>query len=194
MSIYKEKFGPEYQNLVGMNSPTDLHRNSLELVDVLLEKNILKNNIKVFEIGAAGCRNLKYINDYNPNIELFANDLHKEASMKNCHEFIKDKVNFYEKDTLSLFKDMDIKVDLLIASDHLMHIDTESVNIIVNLINTKWKPHYVLLREVKSSGHKPNRTFPRLHHNFNFFSYKEVLYRNSITNPDLYYVKLFEIK
>jgi hypothetical protein len=193
MSLFIEKFDEAYQDLVGINSPSQLHRNSLELLDILLEHELILDGIKIFEIGAGGCRNLKYINDYNPNVLLFANDLHKEASLNNCHPSIKSKVQFYEMDTFSLINENELEVDVLIASDHLMHIDPETTGLIVEQICKKWKPKYILLREVTEWGHKPLRVYPRFHHKFQWDGYELLTHRASITDPHLYYVQLWRL-
>ncbi len=81
-------------------------------------------------------------------------------------------------------------INILIASDHLMHIDEESVAEIVELIGTKWQPDYILLREVKASGHEPDRKYPRLHHKLDFPGYKNIFERDSIGSPEMYFIRL----
>lgn len=191
--MYKDCFDKEYQKLVGYNSPEVLHLNSQELVSVLKKFDVLKDDIHVFEIGSGGARNLKYINDANPTIKLSANDLYKDASFEQMHESIKDKITFYEMDTLSLVQNVNPShIDLLVASDHLMHIEKEIVEEIVDLISNKWKPDYILLREVKPSGHKINRTYPRLHHKLDFQNYDVLEHIDTQTMPTTYYIKLLK--
>lgn len=194
MSIYKDRFTEDYQKLVGhINCDPVLHENSKELVEVLNRHGVIRDDLRVFEIGAAGCRNLKYINDANPFVQLSANDLYKAASLEEMDESIRHKVNFYERDTLNLVREQLPNVDLLVASDHLMHIDSDSAKEIVNRIVYKWSPEYILLREVMPKGHKINRAFPRMHHDFDFGPFYESLECiNSRSNPDLYYVQLLK--
>lgn len=159
MSLYTNLFDENYQKLVGHNGDLFLHDNSEELVDLLNEFDIIQDGIHIFEIGSGGARNLKYINDQNPTVRLSANDLFRDASFAEMHESIRGKINFYEKDTLNLLRELlPEQIDLLIASDHLMHIDPESVKEIVHRIVYKWSPKYILLREVKKAGHNANRS------------------------------------
>ena len=175
MSKYKQRFlendeGESYQSRVGHWPKFEfLTTNSIELADFLNKNGVLKDGVNIFEIGSAGCRNLKYINDLNGNVNLFANDLNRKHSFANMHESIKEKVTFYEEDTLSLVEgnEPEFDIDLLISSDHLMHVDEESVKSIIEILKTKWKPKYIAMRELFSKdGHEPNRQWPRLCHDY----------------------------
>ena len=63
MSIYKDKFTPEYQDSVGFYANRGgrkirfLHKNSKELMLIMKENNLIQDGWKYFEIGAGGCRN-----------------------------------------------------------------------------------------------------------------------------------------
>ena len=195
MSKYKDRFDENYQKLVGqfLCEPA-LHDNSKEMVEVLDRHGVIRNGIHVFEIGSGGARNLKYINDHNPTVKLSANDLYRDASFAEMDESIKTKINFYEQDTVSLMqKLLPEPIDLLIASDHLMHIDPESVAEIVAEIVNKWSPQYILLREVKPNGHRVDRQFPRMCHTFDFGPMYQVVEEiDSRSTPHLYYVRLLK--
>ena len=173
MSKYKDRFPAAYQQRVGQFPQHKfLHDNSKELTSFLSKHKVISDNMNIFEIGSGGCRNLFYIWETNNNINLFANDLHEKASRKNMHEKIRNKVKFIEMDTLSMFRDpkedvMKEHVDLLLSSDHLMHVDHESVNEILGLINSKWKPTYICLRElVDPAGEIIKRKWPRMYHDY----------------------------
>ena len=202
MSKYIDRFlsrdnGMTYQSRVGHWPKYEfLTKNSIELAEFMKKHNLLQDDIKIFEIGSGGCRNLKYINDLNQNINFFANDLNKNASFSSMHPTMKEKVTFYEKDTLSLFQDEDIKdIDILLSSDHLMHVDSESVEEIVNHIKTKWKPKYIVMRELFSeSGHIENREWPRLCHDYKLDDVYELLdVGDCVTNPEWYSLKLWKL-
>lgn len=191
---YKEFFDEGYQKKVGKNSPLYLHENSIELVKILDNFGVITNNMHIFEIGSGGGRNLKYINDFNSTIKLSANDLHKNASFEEMDEKIKEKINFYEIDTLSLVNtSIPEKIDLLIASDHLMHIETEDVKVIMNVITEKWQPTYILLREIHPEGENLERRLPRVCHNFNFGNNYVTLAKINCSQS-LYYIQLLQRK
>jgi len=205
MSKYKDRFSKEYQNRVGQWPKFDmLTNNSKELAEFLDKNNIITDGINIFEIGAAGCRNLKYINDINNNINLFANDLYEDASRKNMHESLKEKINFTEMDTLSLFQaDKNLildenKIDVLLSSDHLMHIDKESVIEILGHINSKWKPTYICMRElINKEGEDISRTWPRVYHDHDKYlleNYELVAQQTCAVNPTWYGLRLYKLK
>ena len=205
MSEYKNRFDRAYQDTVGYFTETKfLKTNSIELAKFLNDNKVLSDGMNIFEIGSAGCRNLKFIHDLNSSVNLFANDLYEDASRKNMHESVKEKVNFIEMDTLSMFeKDKNLilgdnKIDLLLSSDHLMHIDKKSVISILEHICTKWKPTYIALRElVSKSGEEINRQYPRLHHDYEkglSNHYDLISERECSNRPDWYKLSLYKVK
>ena len=149
--------------------------------------------MSVFEIGAAGCRNLKYVLDENETIKLGANDLFKESSFRNMDEKVKEKIDFYECDTLDLFKTYQIHPDLLISSDHLMHVEKKSVEIILDKIRKEWKPKYILLREIKLQYE--NLEHPRLFHPYFILSNQyKVIHKQTSKQTKEYFIKLYKRK
>ena len=170
MSKFKHLYTKSYQDGVGEQSGDVLQKVSEDIVLFLAEANIIQDGIKIFEIGAGGCRNLRHIYDLNNNVELYANDLHKDASFKNMDPRIQAVVHFYEMDTLALTKEMMFEdIDLLISSYHLMHIDEDSWEEIVDNIKDKWKPKHIFLNELimrEYPGHYPERHLPRLFHDY----------------------------
>lgn len=203
MSKYIKRFlgrdnGSSYQSRVGQWPKYEfLTKNSIELANFLNKNKLLKDSVNIFEIGSGGCRNLKYINDLNENVNLFANDLNKVSSFKHMHESVKEKVTFYEKDTLSLVRETELEfdIDILISSDHLMHVDEESVIEIIKIIKTKWKPKYILLRELFSKdGHKPDRVWPRMYHDYELEDFYKLIDVGECSNkPEWYSLKLYKL-
>lgn len=185
----KDRFPSNYQQYVGMKARDMLHENSKELSRILLDHNIIQDNIKIFEIGAGGCRNLKYIHDINSTVQLSANDLHKSHSLAQTHDSIKDKVNFIGIPTQDLKPQTDL--DLLISSDHLMHVEDEFVKDILVSIRDDWKPKYVLLREVKKEregGH-------RIWHDYSVLETEyEVIHSQDSKQDAGYFIKLLRRK
>ena len=193
MAVFgKQRFPSEYQNAVGWGARNALHQNSEELAQILVDNKVLKDNLKIFEIGAGGGRNLKYIWDKNKTVDLYLNDLFKESSMNAMHPDITDLVTFYELDTLTLTKDYkpEFDIDLLISSDHLMHVEYESVEIILEKIRDSWKPSYILMRELKKEFETPEH--PRLFHNYDMLEDKyEVVFSTSSKQNEGYFIKLY---
>ena len=199
----KNRFPPNYQNGVGWNCEKgsrpaiakQLHDNSIELCDILDKNKIIKDNMNIFEIGAGPARNLKYIYDKNNTINMYINDLFKDSSVSNMHEDVKDLVTFYELDTLSLVEDFepDFGVDLLISSDHLMHVEYESVDKILKKIRDNWKPKNILFREVRKEFETPEH--PRLFHDYQqLLSDYELIHESKSGNSDEFFIWLLERK
>jgi len=189
-------FKKEYQNKVGFFSKDFLHNNSKELLEIIKKFEIINNNsdYKVLEVGAGGCRNLTYINNEFPNIQLFANDLHKEESLKNTHPSIKNKINFYGEPTQTFITQFnENNFDLIIDSDHLVHINYTDTKSIINHINNIIKPTYFLIRSITIDN--PHRSIPYHKHNFNdILSNYEEIYHTLSKNDSKWYIKLFKLK
>ena len=173
MSKFIKNFKKSYQDSkwAGGELVDDvMHQVSEDIVSFLNDYDIIHDNIKVFEIGSGGCRNLRHIYNSNNNVELYANDLYKDASFKNMHEDIKRVINFLEIDTLKLMKEMNYNdIDLFMSSYHLMHIDSDSCKEIVDRLTDVWKPKHIFLNELimqKFPGHYPDREIPRIFHDF----------------------------
>ena len=196
MAVFgKKRFGSGYQRRVGMQSRSLLQENSKELVSVLKIHGVIEDGIKIFEIGAGPGRNLKYINDENNTVGLYLNDLWKDASYKYMDKLIKDKTVFYEMDTFILINDCkpEFQVDLLISSDHLMHIEYEPADIILKGIRDSWKPNYILLREVKKEFESPDH--PRLFHDYNqLLTDYDLVYETTSVNAKEYFIWLLKGK
>jgi hypothetical protein len=199
----KERFNQSYQASVGMKAEPKLHANSLELAQILYSYDVLKPGIKIFEMGAGPCRNLYYIYSLQNDIKMFCNDLFKNESIQEMHEDIKNLVTFYEKDSEDMIVNNLIPdLDVFLVSDHFMHLQYDKADKIIDAIIEKWKPKYILLREIKKEFEKPDH--PRLYHNYAKFekNYDVILDKTSNTSVDrekphlknAYFIKLLKLK
>ena len=169
----KDRFPPNYQAHVGMNTSELLHANSIELTNILVENEVLTPESKIFELGAGPARNLYYIREalqnYNlDNLKLYANDLFEKESLEHMHESIKNTLTFFEEDSEDMVNNHAISdIDLFLVSDHFMHLQYDKADSIIKGILSKWKPKYIMLREVKKEYETPDH--PRLYHDYDQF-------------------------
>lgn len=189
----KDRFPESYQYHVGMNASEKLHLNSKELVD-FVEKNGVLNQIKsIFELGSGPARNLYYFNLKNPELEIFSSDLFKESSFKNMDPVISQKIKFFEGDSEEVIKNFNLSPDLILISDHLMHLQYEKADRIIKELVNRILPEYLLLREIKKEFEVPSH--PRLYHNYDYFYSKyDLLAEKSSNQDEKYFIKLFKKK
>lgn len=190
----KHRFPKAYQDAVGMNASKTLHANSKELVEVLHNRGIVCENARIFEIGSAGGRNLKYIVDAYPQVKLFANDLFESESYANMDQSVKDRLTFFEGDTEAIVtKDDYFPLDLFISSDHLMHLQYEKADVIIKHVADKWKPKFILIRELKKEFETPNH--PRLFHNYDYFNTNyEIMHEQDSAQTNKYFIRLLKLR
>jgi len=94
-------------------------------------------------------------------------------------------------DTLELFETKLFNIDLLISSDHLMHLQSDKGDAILKHIATKWKPKYLLIREVKKRFEILD--YPKIHHDYDILDkYYKTLVSTSSKQDDAYFIKLYE--
>lgn len=176
----KSRFPKSYQTKVGQNARELLHKNSKELVDILENNNVVKDGMSIFEMGAGGARNLYYIWQKNNSVKLYANDLFETESKEQMHIDIKNTITFYEGDSEDIFNECRVSdLDLLLVSDHLMHLQYEKADNIIKNVLDKWLPEYIILREVKKEFEKPEH--PKLFHNYNQFLDKYELVSDTVS-------------
>ena len=189
-----ERFGKQYQKRVGDKARPLLHKNSIELVKVLKENKKIKNNIKIFEMGSGPARNLYYIWKENKTIDFYANDLYKDASFENMNSDIKKIINFFEGDSEEVFRTCKVKdLDLLIVSDHFMHLQYKKADAIIDSIIKHWRPKSILLREVKKEYEIPSH--PKLFHNYEKFKNEyNLVFEKTSDNSSHYFIWLLERK
>jgi hypothetical protein len=182
----KERFPSNYQSAVGMSARQLLHDNSIELVNILKQENILQQLKQVFELGSGPARNLYYLWLENKQINLNCSDLFKEASLENMHPDIKNIINFYEGDSQNIIDTINIKnLDLFLVSDHFMHLQYEKADHIIKKLISEWKPNYIMLRELKKEYETPDH--PRLYHNYDQILQTYDVLRNETSKQDSSY-------
>lgn len=199
MRVGREAFDKQYQNKVGQKARTLLHNNSKELTEILKQHNLLQDNFHFFEIGSGGARNLWYFWKENNTLKLSCNDFWEVESKKNMHSDIVNLINFYEGDTEDILKTKlkDQKVDVLLSSDHMMHIPRTKANNIITLIMDEICPSYIVLRERRKEYETPEetaRSYPRNYHNYDRFLEKYELIVDEISNVVEYFIRIYKVK
>ena len=186
----KQRFKPEYQKLVGWNAKEFLHKNSKELLQVLID-NQLDINGNVFELGAGPARNLHYIKEYYKDCKIYASDQYRD--LKYASELVRDTVTFYEGDSLDIIQEPIGHVQLFLVSDHLMHLDYDKGDKVIKAIQWNWKPEYILLRELKKEFETPEH--PRLFHQYDqLFTHYDKIYEKSSNQDTAYFIWLLKRK
>ena len=174
-----------------ISSKPKLHNNSIELVNTIKKHNFLNDGDSVFEVGCGSGRNLDYLIKSFQNVVVMGNDLVRKECFKYMGGDLKDKIKFFEIDTLSLFKQEDIKVKLMIVSDHFMHLDNNTYHEVSKFICEKWKPMYLLIRDGRD-----DRTSepPKYAHNFYVFkSHYELIEEYESATVGGYDIYLYKI-
>ncbi len=105
----------------------------------------------VHEIGCGSGRNLLYIKQkFNlKDISYSGNDLSKAACFNYMDDELKKVLTFYEQDTFNFLKKevySKRKADLLLSSDHLMHLGRDIIEEVYTLMS-QFAGKYILLRE-----------------------------------------------
>lgn len=190
----KTRFPKNYQKGVGMDAEERLHKNSIELRKILIDNNIISKINTVFEIGAGPCRNLHYLNELEPRLKFYCNDLFKESSLKHMSPKMREKINFYEMDSEKMIVENPLpNIDLILVSDHLMHLQYEKADKILKSLLKKWKPKYILMRELRKEFETP--LHPRLFHNYDQLKTKyNVMFNKLSDQDDAYFIWLLKLK
>jgi hypothetical protein len=190
----KDRFPSKYQQAVGMDASSMLHKNSEELVEILKNYKVLDSNSSVFELGSGPARNLHYIYESFQNKKLYCSDLFREASISCMSSTMKDTVTFIEGDSQHVIDNNIIdSVDLFLVSDHFMHLQYEKADYIIKKILSDWKPKYIMLREIKKEFETPDH--PRLYHNYDqFLSDYEKIEEKTSDQVDAYFIWLLKRK
>lgn len=190
----KQRFPESYQRAVGMGASEVLHKNSRELVNILKKHSILNNQSSVFELGSGPARNLYYIYKEFDNNNLFCSDLFRDASLNSMSSEIKDIVTFFEGDSQDIIDTVVIpNLDLFLVSDHLMHLQYDKADHIIKTIIEKWKPPYIMIRELKKEFETPEH--PRLFHNYDqFLTSYDMISNTDSEQTDAYFIWLLKRK
>lgn len=187
----KERFGPDYQSLVGIKAPKKLHENSIELVNILEENSVTLNS--VFELGSGPGRNLHYILEKFPDAKFYCSDLFEHSSLNSMSEELRNVVKFIEGDSEDVIKSPIEDLSLFISSDHLMHLNYPKADFIIDQINSIWKPNYILLREVTKEYETPEH--PRLFHDYDkFLKFYDKVYEKQSDQDKAYFIWLLKRK
>ena len=188
-----KRFKPSsYQSLVGMNGRLILHKNSVELRGILKENLDFDKINHIYEMGSGPCRNLFYIYDHFPNKKYSCNDLSKEDSFEHMNPLIKEIINFHEGDSEYAVKELR-DVDLFVCSDHLMHLQYDKAENILNYVNDVLKPKYIILREIMKEFETP--LHPRLFHDYKKLEKNYKIISSSISvNSKEYFINIYELK
>ena len=84
-------------------------------------------------------------------------------------------------------------IDLILVSDHLMHLQYEKADKILKSLLKKWKPKYILMRELRKEFETPSH--PRLFHNYDQLKTKYNVMFNKLSNQDdAYFIWLLKLK
>jgi len=190
----KQRFPAGYQSSVGMNGRETLHENSRELVSILKTNKILDSNSSIFELGSGPARNLYYIYNEFKTDKLYCSDLFLQSSYDNMDDKLKSVVTFYEGDSQDIIDTSVVKdLDLFLVSDHFMHLQYDKADYIIKKIISRWKPTYIMLREIKKEFETPNH--PRLFHNYDqFLSDYEIIEENTSKQDNAYFIWLLKRK
>lgn len=153
----------DYQS--GIANQPFLHDVSIELLCLIYSLDFSK----LLELGTGCGRNVYYFNKFIPDREYLGNDLNKEKCFKFMKDDIKEKITFIEKDTLNFILDnKDLKPDLILDSDHLMHLHPDSVCQVLEKICTEWRPKYFITRY--SSLERKNKMPYIWRHDYSIFN------------------------
>ena len=143
-------------------------------------------------MGSGPCRNLFYIYDHFPNKKYSCNDLSKEDSFLHMNPLIREIINFHEGDSEHAVKELR-DVDLFVCSDHLMHLQYDKAENILNYVNDVLKPKYIILREIMKEFETP--LHPRLFHDYKKLEKNYKIISSSISvNSKEYFIKIYELK
>jgi len=186
----KQRFKPGYTKLVGWGAKDFLHKNSKELLQIIIDNNIELDG-KVFELGAGPGRNLHYIKEHFSSCDIYASDQYRD--LKNASELVRKEVKFYEADSLDIIQEPIKDLQLFISSDHLMHLHYDKADKILKAILMNWKPEYILLREVKKEYETPEH--PRLYHKYEqLFTHYDKVFEKTSEQAKEYFIWLLKRK
>ncbi len=165
LTLWRAKNKMGYQKKIA--SKGFLHENSRTLTSFLGQHGLPEPGSTVFELGCGSGRNLHYLLGVE-DLKLVGNDLCRSECLKHMEPQVKQRVRFIEQDTLSLLQGDPFQVDLLLASDHFMHLPPESLQTCLNLLVDRWSPSFICLRECLTARLKPRKKLqaPRWVHDY----------------------------
>ena len=127
-----------------------LHENSKELISFIQKSGIISFVSTIHEIGCGSGRNLSYIlKIFQNKLSLSGNDLSQESCFGYMDDELKKIIIFFEQDTLKFLQKRvrnEEHVDLLLSSDHMMHLGRDIIGDVYKLV-AQYAKKYILLRE-----------------------------------------------
>lgn len=147
--IWIQKNQNKYQDKI--ENHKILNENSRELVDFISSQRLFNEEglKKIHEIGCGSGRNLKYLKSTFPYLRISGNDLDRQSCFDSMDDSIKSIIEFSEIDTYEFLKNK-VKemnqVDVLLASDHLMHL-SRTIILEVYILMAKFARNVIILRE-----------------------------------------------
>lgn len=145
LELWKKANANGYQGKIA--SSKKLRHQSKEMIAALKELGLPLPGSFIFEIGCGSGRNLIYVRKSVPTAKIAGNDLVRKDCFSNMHPLVSEVIDFREMDTLSLFRTEVFHPDLLISSDHLMHISPDAAQEILQRMADSWKPQFIAFRE-----------------------------------------------
>ena len=123
-----------------------LHENSRELLTSV--RKMVPSADSIMEVGCGAGRNLVYLMDaYHPS-RIVGTDLSRNACFEHMDPRLKSVIEFITSDSRDLFAVSEFEVDLLLFSDHLMHLPPEAVRFIIDrLCSGAWKFRHLVIRD-----------------------------------------------
>lgn len=128
-----------------------MHENSKELTDFIAANAIVAapKACRMHELGCGSGRNLRYLKESFPYMQVSGNDLDRQACDASMEDSFKQLLTFYEQDTHEFLRSEMEKgntVDLLMTSDHLMHLSRRIIRGVYALM-ARYATQSIVLRE-----------------------------------------------
>ena len=84
-------------------------------------------------------------------------------------------------------------IDMILVSDHLMHLQYDKADSIIKSILNSWKPKYILMRELRKEFETP--LHPRLFHDYEQLKTKyNLVFEKNSDQDDAYFIWLLKRK
>ena len=128
-----------------------LKENTRELVEFIKGLELIDPDdaLTLHELGCGSGRNIMYLKQAFPRIRFSGNDLDEQCCTLFMDKSRRFYLKFYEADTYRFLKsDVENKqqVDILLASDHLMHLSRQIIREVYELM-AKYAKAHIILRE-----------------------------------------------
>jgi len=168
-----------------------LHKNTKELV-ALIDVTIKQKPKTIMEVGCGAGRNLYYLMKlYHPD-KIIGTDLDEAECFKYMEKDLKERIIFLSIDSAELFTKNTFIVDLLLFSDHLMHLPPKSIDSILAGLLSRWRFRYLVIRDTDVPRERPPIKYA---HDFTILDDKlnKLLDRRS-KHVGEYFIRIYERK